>query len=172
MHSTSLCLSLFNCLFIFSFFQFSLNSSVHFVTFFFLISSSGSYLLSRSTRIVPFLARATIKTKNGFVCRRRPSLDPPSPFNSALPPISGKESLNSSDYRQDTKLGFVVNSIYTVAHGLRSMQRQLCGSKKGICKGFLPVNGTILLQHLLNVNFQTYSGEKLHFNPEGDPPSR
>lgn len=36
-----------------------------------------------------------------------------------------RESLRQQ-YAQDTKMGFVINAIYSMAHGLHNMQQALC----------------------------------------------
>lgn len=47
-------------------------------------------------------------------------LSPPPPLTSAE-----RESLRQQ-YAQDTKMGFVINAIYSMAYGLHNMQRALC----------------------------------------------
>lgn len=42
-----------------------------------------------------------------------------------LPPSAERESLRQQ-YAQDTKMGFVINAIYSMAYGLHNMQRALC----------------------------------------------
>ncbi len=41
--------------------------------------------------------------------------------------LAGSESLARS-YVQDSKLGFVINAIYTMAYALDSMMRDVCGT--------------------------------------------
>ena len=86
--------------------------------------------------------------------------------------IIGTESLNL-DYVQDSKLGFVVNAIYTMAYALDSMQRDICGPRRsGLCDAMKPVNGTQFMMYLLNVSFVSYSLDSILFNRNGDPPGR
>lgn len=40
--------------------------------------------------------------------------------------LAGHESL-TKNYVQDSKLGFVINAIYTMAYALDAMQRDVCG---------------------------------------------
>ena len=55
----------------------------------------------------------------------------------------GQESF-SDGYKQDTKLGFIVKAIYTLAHSLHNMQRHLCGrASAGVCKEMTPFNGKL-----------------------------
>ena len=57
--------------------------------------------------------------------------------------ISGNESL-STGYKQDTKLGFIVKALYTLAHSLHNMQRDLCGDPSaGVCPAMTPFNGKL-----------------------------
>ena len=56
---------------------------------------------------------------------------------------SGNESL-STGYKQDTKLGFIVKALYTLAHSLHNMQRDLCGdTSAGVCPAMTPFNGKL-----------------------------
>ena len=56
---------------------------------------------------------------------------------------SGNETL-STGYKQDTKLGFIVKALYTLAHSLHNMQRDLCGdTSAGVCPAMTPFNGKL-----------------------------
>lgn len=77
-----------------------------------------------------------------------------------------------NNHKQDAKMAFVQKSIITMALGLDSMQRAICQSNKsGLCPEMLPVNGSILLQHLMNVSF-SFLDENVHFDEQGDPPGK
>ena len=82
---------------------------------------------------------------------------------------TGRESLRQN-HKQDAKMAFVQKSIITMALGLDSMQRALC-SRPGVCDQMLPINGPILLQHLMNVSF-SFLDERVTFDRQGDPPGR
>lgn len=43
--------------------------------------------------------------------------------------FTGRESLRQQ-YAQDTKMGFVINAIYSMAYGLHAMQETLCPGYK------------------------------------------
>lgn len=59
-----------------------------------------------------------------------------------------------------------------MAFGLDSMQRAICPpNKPGLCPEMLPVNGSILLQHLMNVSF-SFLDEEVYFDEQGDPPGK
>lgn len=66
---------------------------------------------------------------------------------------TGKEQL-SDNYSQDTKMAFVMKSIWTMAHGLHNMQKDLCPNATGLCQAMLPVDGSLFLQYLMNVTFR------------------
>lgn len=69
-------------------------------------------------------------------------------------------------------MAFVQKSIITMAFGLDSMQRAICPpNKPGLCPEMLPVNGSILLQHLMNVSF-SFLDEEVYFDEQGDPPGK
>ena len=75
---------------------------------------------------------------------------------------------------QDSKLGFVVNAIHTMAHALDAMFRDVCGTtaSPGLCAAMRPVNGSVFLRYLLNASFISYSGDYITFDAAGDPPAR
>ncbi|RWS01055.1 metabotropic glutamate receptor 1-like protein 2, partial [Dinothrombium tinctorium] len=107
-----------------------------------------------------------------FNCSLPPKHDQPklpnvSAFNKTC---TGKEHL-SEKYKQDTKMAFVMKAIYTMAYGLHSMQRAMCPHSLGLCPEMLPINGSILLQHLLNVSF-VWGNDTVEFDQNGDPPGR
>ena len=84
--------------------------------------------------------------------------------------VVGDETLKDSD--QDSKLGFVVNAVTTMALALHDMSEDLCPEYRGLCPKMNPINGTLFLNYLLNVSFESYSGHYVHFDKNGDPPGR
>ncbi|XP_014670624.1 PREDICTED: metabotropic glutamate receptor 1-like [Priapulus caudatus] len=97
-------------------------------------------------------------------------------FNCTFTPTPGvrvctKNEDLREDYRQDTKMGFVIKAITTMAHGLDNMHRDVCGGRPGLCRDMNPINGTMLLSHLMNVSF-SMNGQSVFFNQNGDPPGR
>lgn len=48
------------------------------------------------------------------------------PFLSPSPPTPAERESLRQQYAQDTKMGFVINAIYSMAYGLHNMQRALC----------------------------------------------
>ncbi|KAM9846404.1 glutamate receptor, metabotropic 5a [Aulostomus maculatus] len=82
-----------------------------------------------------------------------------------------RESLRHQ-YAQDTKMGFVINAIYSMAYGLHAMQQVLCPGYKGLCESMRPIDGRQLLEFLMKTNFTGVSGEVIHFDHNGDSPGR
>ncbi|KAG8002086.1 Metabotropic glutamate receptor 5 [Nibea albiflora] len=77
--------------------------------------------------------------------------------------MSERETLRQH-YAQDTKMGFVINAIYSMAYGLHNMQRALCPGYQ--------VDGATLLDFLMKTNFTGVSGEGILFDENGDSPGR
>uniref|UniRef100_A0A4W6FXR1 Metabotropic glutamate receptor 5 n=1 Tax=Lates calcarifer TaxID=8187 RepID=A0A4W6FXR1_LATCA len=84
---------------------------------------------------------------------------------------TGRESLRHQ-YAQDTKMGFVINAIYSMAYGLHAMQQALCPGYKGLCESMRPIDGRKLLDFLMKTNFTGVSGETILFDQNGDSPGR
>ncbi|XP_056621095.1 metabotropic glutamate receptor 1 isoform X1 [Triplophysa dalaica] len=84
---------------------------------------------------------------------------------------TGKESLNDN-YVQDSKMGFVINAIYAMAHGLHDMHREMCPNHPGLCEAMDPIDGSKLLDYLLKTYFSGVSGEEIYFDENGDTPGR
>uniref|UniRef100_A0A8C9VXH6 Metabotropic glutamate receptor 5 n=1 Tax=Scleropages formosus TaxID=113540 RepID=A0A8C9VXH6_SCLFO len=84
---------------------------------------------------------------------------------------SGYESLEDN-YVQDSKMGFVINAIYAMAHGLHDMHQELCPEHVGLCDAMKPIDGSKLLDFLLKASFVGVSGEEVWFDENGDSPGR
>ncbi|XP_069035099.1 metabotropic glutamate receptor 1 isoform X2 [Lepisosteus oculatus] len=80
---------------------------------------------------------------------------------------TGNESLEEN-YVQDSKMGFVINAIYAMAHGLHDMHHKLCSGHTGLCDAMNPIDGSKLLEFLLNTSFTGISGEEVRFDEKGD----
>uniref|UniRef100_A0A8D3B5H4 Metabotropic glutamate receptor 1 n=1 Tax=Scophthalmus maximus TaxID=52904 RepID=A0A8D3B5H4_SCOMX len=103
-----------------------------------------------------------------FQCRLRGHPQESAAYNRTC---TWRESLRHQ-YAQDTKMGFVINAIYSMAHGLHSMQQALCPGFKGLCESMRPIDGRKLLDFLMKTNFTGVSGETIHFDQSGDSPGR
>ncbi|XP_027896560.1 metabotropic glutamate receptor 1 isoform X1 [Xiphophorus couchianus] len=84
---------------------------------------------------------------------------------------SGTEGLHEN-YVQDSKMGFVINAIYAMAHGLHDMHKELCPGQTGLCEAMDPIDGSKLLDYLLKTSFRGVSGEEIYFDENGDTPGR
>ncbi|MEQ2211373.1 Metabotropic glutamate receptor 1, partial [Xenoophorus captivus] len=82
-----------------------------------------------------------------------------------------KEGLHEN-YIQDSKMGFVINAIYAMAHGLHDMHKELCPGQTGLCEAMDPIDGSKLLDYLLKTSFRGVSGEEIYFDENGDTPGR
>ncbi|KAM4522389.1 metabotropic glutamate receptor 1 isoform 2-T2 [Odontesthes bonariensis] len=84
---------------------------------------------------------------------------------------TGNESLHEN-YVQDSKMGFVINAIYAMAHGLHDMHKEMCPGQTGLCEAMDPIDGSRLLDYLLKTSFRGVSGEEIYFDQNGDTPGR
>lgn len=69
-------------------------------------------------------------------------------------------------------MGFVINAIYAMAHGLHDMHEELCPGQPGLCGAMDPIDGSKLLDYLLKTSFRGVSGEEIYFDENGDTPGR
>ncbi|KAK2828356.1 hypothetical protein Q5P01_019390 [Channa striata] len=103
-----------------------------------------------------------------FQCRLRGHPQENTIFNRTC---TWRESLRHQ-YAQDTKMGFVINAIYSMAYGLHAMQQAVCPGYKGLCEAMRPIDGRKLLEFLMKTNFTGVSGETILFDQNGDSPGR
>ncbi|XP_069746984.1 metabotropic glutamate receptor 5b isoform X5 [Narcine bancroftii] len=103
-----------------------------------------------------------------FQCRLKNQQQENSHYNRTC---DGSETLHEQ-YVQDTKMGFVINAIYSMAHALHNMQQSLCPGVNGLCEAMKPVDGRILLEFLMKINFTGVSGDIISFDENGDSPGR
>ncbi|XP_022903794.1 metabotropic glutamate receptor 5-like [Onthophagus taurus] len=83
---------------------------------------------------------------------------------------TGKERF-PKNHRQDAKLSFVVKAIYSLAHGLHNMQKDLCQGALGVCPKLQSFNGSLFKSYLMNVSFE-YENDTVQFDENGDPPGK
>ncbi|XP_063304265.1 metabotropic glutamate receptor 3 [Pelobates fuscus] len=63
-------------------------------------------------------------------------------------------NINSSNYEQESKIMFVINAVYAMAHALHQMQRTMCPNTTTLCDAMKVLDGKNLYKdYLLKVNF-------------------
>ncbi|XP_013365940.1 PREDICTED: metabotropic glutamate receptor 3 [Chinchilla lanigera] len=63
-------------------------------------------------------------------------------------------ALDASNYEQESKIMFVVNAVYAMAHALHRMQRALCPNTTKLCDAMKVLDGRKLYRdYLLKINF-------------------
>ncbi|XP_062356524.1 metabotropic glutamate receptor 2 isoform X3 [Cinclus cinclus] len=63
-------------------------------------------------------------------------------------------SLKTGKFEPESKITFVVNAVYAMAHSLHNMHRTLCPNSTKLCDAMKPVNGKRFYKDfILNVNF-------------------
>ncbi|XP_058860948.1 metabotropic glutamate receptor 4-like [Acipenser ruthenus] len=77
-----------------------------------------------------------------------------------------------SSYEQEGKVQFVIDAVYAMAHALHNMHALLCQGKVGLCPKMNPINGTMLLKFIRDVNITGIAGNPVLFNENGDAPGR
>lgn len=71
-------------------------------------------------------------------------------------------AIDSSNYEQESKIMFVVNAVYAMAHALHKMQRTLCPNTTKLCDAMKILDGKKLYKdYLLKINF---TGKQEAFN--------
>ena len=56
-------------------------------------------------------------------------------------------------YEPDQQLQFVSDGVLAFAYAFKAMHRDLCHGKSGLCQDMDPINGSMLLNYLRQVNF-------------------
>uniref|UniRef100_A0A8C8J4G3 G-protein coupled receptors family 3 profile domain-containing protein n=2 Tax=Oncorhynchus tshawytscha TaxID=74940 RepID=A0A8C8J4G3_ONCTS len=108
--------------------------------------------------------------ENNFACKlSRHALKK----GSGLKKCTNQERIGKdSNYEQEGKVQFVIDAVYSMAHALHNMHRELCPGKVGLCSRMDPINGTLLLKHIRMLNFAGIAGNPVLFNGNGDAPGR
>ncbi|XP_070557629.1 metabotropic glutamate receptor 3-like [Ptychodera flava] len=88
--------------------------------------------------------------------------------NNSYPPCAADDTLISIDFVQDSKVQFVIDAVYAMAHALHNMNRRLCPNSIGMCNAMEPVKGSALYQEILRVNFKDMVGSDVRFDQQGD----
>ncbi|KAG7219673.1 hypothetical protein INR49_018919 [Caranx melampygus] len=75
-----------------------------------------------------------------------------------------------STYEQEGKVQFVMDAVYSMAHALHHMHRELCAGFPGLCPRMANIDGKELLGHIRAVNFNGESRTLLLLLPPPPPP--
>ncbi|XP_059800876.1 glutamate receptor, metabotropic 2a [Hypanus sabinus] len=66
----------------------------------------------------------------------------------------GRNSLKKAKFEQESKIMFVLNAVYAMAHALHNMQRALCPNTTSICEKMRPMNGKKFYKdYIIKVHF-------------------
>ncbi|XP_064175716.1 metabotropic glutamate receptor 3-like [Anguilla rostrata] len=77
-------------------------------------------------------------------------------------PCGADLAIDDSNFEPESKIMFVVNAVYAMAHALHEMQRTLCANTTRLCDAMKSLDGRKLYRdYLLNLNF------KAPFSPPG-----
>lgn len=91
--------------------------------------------------------------------------------NSSLPTCSKNLRLDESvGYLQETKVQFVLDAVYAMAHALHKVWEHLCEPRGELyCSAMRDLDGGLLYKkYLLNVTFEDMAGSVVRFDPKGD----
>uniref|UniRef100_A0A8W8JRJ7 G-protein coupled receptors family 3 profile domain-containing protein n=1 Tax=Magallana gigas TaxID=29159 RepID=A0A8W8JRJ7_MAGGI len=85
---------------------------------------------------------------------------------------SGQEHLSPSEFEMEAQLQFVSDATMSFAHALNNIHTDLCAGQSGLCDAMMPIDGELLKDYLVKVNFTGLSGQDFAFLPNGDAPAR
>ncbi|XP_057668815.1 metabotropic glutamate receptor 2 isoform X2 [Diorhabda carinulata] len=95
------------------------------------------------------------------------------PYNMKITNMcNGTEKLTLNNTVFEDQLQFVSDAVLAFAYAIRDMHKDHCHGFPGLCEAMKPTNGTELLKYLRKVDFQGLSGDRFHFNENGDAPAR
>ncbi|CAG9859138.1 unnamed protein product [Phyllotreta striolata] len=95
------------------------------------------------------------------------------PYNMKIVNVcNGTEKLTANNTVFEDQLQFVSDAVLAFAYAIRDMHRDHCHGTTGLCDAMKPTNGTELLRYLRKVDFIGLSGDRFHFDENGDAPAR
>ncbi|KAF7281190.1 hypothetical protein GWI33_005036 [Rhynchophorus ferrugineus] len=84
---------------------------------------------------------------------------------------TGRERLTEENTVFEGQLQFVSDAVMAFAYAIRDMHKDFC-KKPGLCDAMKPTKGSELLKYLQKVSFTGLSGDRFHFDENGDGPAR
>nr|XP_046918549.1 metabotropic glutamate receptor-like isoform X2 [Dermatophagoides farinae] len=92
------------------------------------------------------------------------------PFeNLSVPLCSQQLPTGIIGYKQESKVQFVVDAVYSFAYALHNAWLDLCESDEGYCPRLKELDGETFYKHyLLNVSFIDLAGTEIRFDKNGD----
>ncbi|XP_030072681.1 metabotropic glutamate receptor 8 [Microcaecilia unicolor] len=107
--------------------------------------------------------------EENFVCK----LGSHGKRNSNVKKCTGLERIGrDSSFEQEGKVQFVIDAVYSMAHALNNMHKDLCPGYNGLCPKMSTIDGKELLSYIRAVNFNGSAGTPVTFNENGDAPGR
>ncbi|KAF6209121.1 hypothetical protein GE061_014864 [Apolygus lucorum] len=94
------------------------------------------------------------------------------PYNKFDTICNKMEKLTAENTAFENQLQFVSDAVMALAKALEEMHRIYCGPVDGLCDDLKPTKGSDLLRYLKTVTFTGLSGDKFHFDNNGDGPAR
>ncbi|KAK3599614.1 hypothetical protein CHS0354_035855 [Potamilus streckersoni] len=85
---------------------------------------------------------------------------------------TGFEKIEPESFHMEAQLQFVSDALMAFAHALHNMIRDICGQSGRLCPESDPIDGEVLKNYLLHVNFTGLSDQPFSFLPNGDGPPR
>ncbi|GAB6033506.1 hypothetical protein CHUAL_013385 [Chamberlinius hualienensis] len=74
-----------------------------------------------------------------------------------------------SGFNQESKVQFVINAVYAMAHALHNLYKDACPQMNGVCQKMREYNGGELFRkYILNVSFIDMAGSEVKFDRSGD----
>ncbi|XP_053377191.1 metabotropic glutamate receptor 3-like isoform X2 [Mercenaria mercenaria] len=83
---------------------------------------------------------------------------------------TGYEVLSKSKYRQESKVQFIYDAVYAIAHSIDRMRKDKCRSysRAKDCHALNKINGELLKKYILNTTFNDGYGATVKFSKQGD----
>ncbi|XP_017773184.1 PREDICTED: metabotropic glutamate receptor 4, partial [Nicrophorus vespilloides] len=95
------------------------------------------------------------------------------PYNQKYTKLcTGTEKLTKQNTVFENQLQFVSDAVMAFGYAIRDMHLELCNGRPGLCDAMKPTKGTELLKYLKKVEFEGLSGDRFHFDHNGDGPAR